>query len=35
VRDGVASGSIDRDRYDSYLKLLGEIREGRPAGVRE
>jgi len=34
VRDGVASGSIDRDRYDSYLKLLGEIREGSPAGVR-
>jgi putative ribosome biogenesis GTPase RsgA len=30
VRDGVASGLIDRERYDSYLKLLGEIREGRP-----
>lgn len=30
VRDGVASGGIDRERYDSYLKLLGEIREGNP-----
>jgi ribosome biogenesis GTPase len=30
VRDGVASGSIDRERHESYLKLLGEIREGRP-----
>ncbi len=30
VRKGVESGAIDRERHESYLKLLGEIREGRP-----
>lgn len=30
VRDGVSSGVIDRERYESYQKLLREIREGNP-----
>ncbi|MBN2565098.1 MAG: ribosome small subunit-dependent GTPase A [Candidatus Eisenbacteria bacterium] len=29
VRDAVDSGEVDRDRYESYLKLLGELRSGR------
>lgn len=29
VRAAVASGSVEACRYESYIKLLGEIREGR------
>jgi ribosome biogenesis GTPase len=28
VREGVESGEISRDRYESYLKLRGELEEG-------
>jgi ribosome biogenesis GTPase len=29
VREAVESGELDRDRYESYLKLLDELRSGR------
>ena len=28
MRDAVAAGAIGASRYDSYLKLLGELEEG-------
>jgi hypothetical protein len=28
VREGVATKAIGASRYDSYLKLLGELQEG-------
>ena len=31
VRDGVAAGTVDRERYDSYLKLRDEL-ESSEAG---